>query len=144
MMKFTAWVRSGVLNRGQQPTGNGWCLKWLRNRALLTGPECAQAIGVGVTTYMRYEDDRYYDAEAIPVKIILPLIPLLVGQGSPPIRLAEVLEISELDDALRTRRGAVTGVLPNSAPALGFRAAAIPCSMSASRAPGRDAGLIAC
>jgi transcriptional regulator with XRE-family HTH domain len=85
-----------------RPVSNALTLKWLRNRARFSLAECAEAIGThwqtdyAVTAYARYENDRKFDAAPIPARVILPLIPLLVGQGRTPIKLEELLEISEL------------------------------------------------
>lgn len=87
-----------VPNKGEDVNGrsNRLSLKRLRNRAGVTAAQAAQACGIGESGYMRYEDARRFDKEPIPANVIMGVIPILVGKGEPPVRMEELLEISEI------------------------------------------------
>ena len=76
---------------------NRLALKALRTRAQVSAEDCAKALGYkGPTSYLRYENDKSFDGNPIPATVVMGIIPLLVGKGSPPVRMDELLSISEL------------------------------------------------
>lgn len=80
------------------PASYRLALKALRNRAQLTLEDCAKAVGLGTTGFQRYENDKKFDSEPVPVRIIRGLIPVMTGKGNPPIEEAELWNLSEMRD----------------------------------------------
>lgn len=81
-------------------------LKELRNRAGVTGRECATAFlrslgkktdGVHKieTRWFRYESSEFNDKK-VPWRVIDPVIPLLVGKGHPVITKADLIDIADI------------------------------------------------
>lgn len=84
-------------------------LKALRNRAQLTLEECAKAVELSTTGFQRYENDKKFDSEPIPIRIVRNLISVMTGKGNPPIEEAELWNLSEMRDAPPAAHSRPTG-----------------------------------
>jgi hypothetical protein len=100
--------------RGKQMLPPCRRLKLLRERANVTGEECARAwrdwkeknnepqrgrktaMPPAATTWYRYESPGVMGDHPMPYKLIKAISPLLVGKGTPPITENELYAISEL------------------------------------------------
>ncbi len=66
----------------------------LRKRAGFSMQKIAQKMGYkGQSSYQRYEDPTYIKKDFLPSNIIAKLIDALEGQGTPPIKREEILEL---------------------------------------------------
>lgn len=70
-------------------------LRALRERSGLTMGQIAKRAGWRqASSYQRYEDDRLFTQPYLPIRIAEKIARALVGQGSPPITEAEVMELT--------------------------------------------------
>src|SRR5690349_4659002 len=76
--------------------GYGPRLQRLRERSELRVEDIAKKLEMSPTGYRRYENDALYVKEMIPASIMIKLLPIMMGQGEPPITADELLSISEL------------------------------------------------
>lgn len=86
-----------IPNGGDMPAeGYGPRLQRLRERSELRVEDIAKKLEMSPTGYRRYENDELYVKELIPASFMIKLLPILVGQGDPPITVDDLLSISEL------------------------------------------------
>lgn len=78
-------------------------LRALRERSGLSMAEIAKRSGWRqASSYQRYEDDRLFTQPYLPIRIAEKLKRALVGRGSPPITVDEVMELTGVT-VLRSR-----------------------------------------
>lgn len=78
-------------------------LRALRERSKLTMADIAKRAGWRQpSSYQRYEDDRLFTQQYLPLRIAEKLKRALVGRGSPPITEADVMELTGIT-VLRSR-----------------------------------------
>lgn len=126
-------------------------LKALRERAGLSGKECARAYNgsENQTTYFRYEDQGRMRTKQIPWRLIERLIPVMVGKGEPPIRVEELVAISDAKNFGSVGRVMLnpvltegTGASPVSRPPSELAGAGIPMRFWAERGSYTDTALL--